>query len=97
MWRYYRDITAYNFALSGFVFIYQLINIGTLKSALVLSGMLFAVFGTGLGLLAYQYFQKQQYYMYYNLGFSKTYLISKTWGVNFGLGIFICLLANIIF
>jgi len=97
MWRYYRDITAYNLGLSAFVFVYQLINTGEFKGSLILSGFLFAVFGTGLGILAFNYFQKQQYYMYYNLGFSKAYLISKSWGINFGIGIGVALFASILF
>lgn len=97
MWRYYRDITAYNLGLSALIFVYQLINAGAIKDALIYSSLVFAVFGTGLGILAFNYFQKQQYYLYHNLGFSKTYLVLKSWSVNFGIGIVVLLLTSIVF
>jgi len=61
-------------------------------SGVINTVMIFGVFGTGLGVLAFGYFQKQQYYMYYNLGFTKKYLILKTWAINFALAIIISIL-----
>lgn len=73
MWRYYWDVTKFNLAFSlvcvPFVGIYQTI-------------LIFAVFGTPLGLLGYQYFYKNEYYGYYNLGFTKGRLIRFVWIVN---------------
>jgi len=53
--------------------------------------LIFSIIGTGFGELAFSYFQKQQYYMYHNLGFTKKALILKTWGINFGIGIILAL------
>ena len=82
MWTYYRDVTLYTLAitlLSSFAsaamydsFIDRLYNVV----------IIFGVFGTGLGVLAFNYFQKPQYYMYHNLGFTKAQLIKRAWFVN---------------
>lgn len=61
-------------------------------SGVISTVIIFGVFGTGLGVLAFGYFQKQQYYMYYNLGFTKKYLILKTWVINFALAIIVSIL-----
>ena len=97
MWTYYRDITIYPIGLTVFILLYQFLKNGDFKSAVIFSGLFFAIFGTGLGVLAFNYFQKRQYYMYYNLGFSKTYLILKSWAYNFSIGMMISLIASILF
>lgn len=95
MWLYYRDVTLYALAGSllpsvGAAGIYS-----SLEAWLLSLLLMFAVFGTGFGLLGFWYFQKQQYYMYFNLGYTKTYLILKTWGINFALAIILALFTQI--
>lgn len=82
MWKFYKDVTLYALAICIFI---ALASVGTYKSiigAFVNLFLIFGVFGTGLGVLAYNYFQKQQYYFYHNLGFTTRTLILKTWLVN---------------
>jgi len=83
MWTYYRDVTLYAFAVCFLFAIVSAPASASFFSGVIKSIFIFGVFGTGLGVLAFEYFQKQQYYMYYNLGFTKKYLILKTWAINF--------------
>ena len=85
MWTYYRDVTLY---AAGVCLLFGLVYIPAserIAVGFIITTIIFGVFGTGLGVLAFAYFQKQQYYMYYNLGFTKRYLILLTWAVNFGI------------
>ncbi len=73
VYKYYYDVTRFNLAFS--------ILIGALRG--VLSGVIMlGTLGMVIGLLCYQYFQKDQYYFYYNLGLSKPKLITITWVIN---------------
>lgn len=72
--KYYFDINLYNFPISlvfGF-------------SAGIIYGLLiFCSFGIFIGLLAFKYFNENQYYMYYNLGWTKCMLLKKIGLINF--------------
>ncbi|WP_035335135.1 hypothetical protein [Dokdonia sp. PRO95] len=83
MWTYYRDVTLY---AAGICLVFGLVHVSAserISVGIITTIIIFGVFGTGLGVLAFAYFQKQQYYMYYNLGFTKRYLILRAWAVNF--------------
>ena len=95
MWMYYRDVTVYALVASllpaiGTAGVYTSLGAWLLNVFLI-----FGVFGTGLGLLGFWYFQKQQYYMYYNLGYTKMHLVLTTWGINFGMALIIALIIHL--
>lgn len=95
MWKYYKDVTLYTVAICCFITIASSSAYSSIGSALINFFLIFGVFGTGLGVLSYNYFQKQQYYMYHNLGFTKRELILKTWLVNLGIAAILVLIAAI--
>lgn len=82
MWTYYRDVTLYTLAINLLTSFASAGMYDSFGSWLFNAVLVFGVFGTGLGVLAFNYFQKAQYYMYHNLGFTKTDLIMRTWFVN---------------
>lgn len=88
MWKYYKDVSLYALAICCFIGIASSGAYASLSGGFLNVLLLFGVFGTGLGALAFTYFQKNQYYLYHNLGFTKKELIVKTWLVNFGLAAF---------
>lgn len=52
----------------------------------VLSGLLiFCSFGMFIGYLGYNFFRKNEYYLYYNLGFTKKHLLKRVFLWNLGL------------
>ncbi len=71
--KYYYDVTRYNLAFS--------ILIGLLRG--VVPGVVsIGTFGMIVGLICFRYYQKNQYYFYYNLGFTRLRLIATTWALN---------------
>lgn len=89
---YYLTVTGY--ALTGVAF-YTLVTFATYPdtlTALAVSSLIFAVLGTLIGVLGFQALHKQQYFLYYNLGFTKRRLIAVTWGVNAIIGLVFALL-----
>ncbi len=82
MWTYYRDVTLYNLAITILTSFASAGMYDTFIGWTINALIVFGVFGTGLGVLGFNYFQKNQYYMYHNLGFTKSYLIMRTWLVN---------------
>jgi len=87
MWTYYRDVTLYAIAICLLSTIASAAAYNGFIATIINAVLIFGVFGTGLGILAFGYFQKQQYYMYYNLGFTKKHLILKSWGINFSISL----------
>lgn len=83
MWMYYRDVTLYALGFSLVVGFIGLISYDELIFGILNMLVIFGIFGTGLGVLAFNYFQKEQYDMYHNLGFTKTFLIARSYLVNF--------------
>lgn len=81
--KYYYDITRVNFGFSILIGIIIGLDAGIIS---------FGTFGMLVGLISYRYFQKNQYYFYYNLGLSKTALISVTWIINLIISIIILLI-----
>jgi hypothetical protein len=71
--KYYLDLTRYNLGFSVFIGLLLGVNGGVVT---------FGTFGMLVGLISYRYFQKDQYYFYYNIGITKMGLISVTWLVN---------------
>lgn len=73
IWKYFLDINMFNVPFS--------LIIGLL-SGILWSVVLFSSFGVLIGYLGYQIFKKNEYYAYYNLGFTKTNLLKKVWLLN---------------
>ena len=71
--KYYFDVNIYNLALS-IVFGYYY---GTFYGLLI-----YGTFGTLVGILNFRFIKKDEYYMYQNLGISKSKLIRKVWIIN---------------
>ncbi|MFC4633790.1 hypothetical protein ACFO3O_07720 [Dokdonia ponticola] len=82
MWTYYRDVTLYTLAITLLTSFASAAMYDTIIDRLFNGVLIFGVFGTGLGVLAFNYFQKAQYYMYHNLGFTRLHLIMRTWYIN---------------
>lgn len=72
-WKYYRDFNFFNLVFSVISGIY----FGVITGLLI-----FISFGMFIGFLGFQYFRKNEYYLYFNLGFSRSYLIKKVWILN---------------
>ncbi len=73
-WKFYRDFNFFNLIFSIISGIYFGVTSGIL---------IFLSFGMLIGFLGFNYFRKNEYYMYYNLGFSKSFLIKTVWMYNF--------------
>ena len=54
----------------------------------------FGTFGTFVGYLSFNYYFKNQYYFYYNLGLTKKRLITQVWIINIFLSIITSYLLN---
>ena len=72
-WKYYRDFNFFNLIFSVVDGIYFGFFSGL---------MIFLSFGMLIGYLGFKFFRENEYYLYYNLGFSKAYLIKKVWLFN---------------
>lgn len=73
IWKYFLDINMFNVP---FCLIFGLI------SGILWSIVIFSSFGILIGYLGFQTFKKNEYYAYYNLGFTKTDLLKKVWLLN---------------
>jgi len=71
--KYYKETTLFNISFS--------ILCG-LFTGLMFSFIIFGTIGVWVGLKVYDYFYSNQYYIYYNLGYSKTHLIIITLVLN---------------
>lgn len=72
-WNYFVTINAVNLPAS--------IVIGVIAGLQWLP-VAFCSFGLGIGLLAYNVFYKNQYYFYYNLGYTRTKLAVMVFTIN---------------
>ncbi|NJW52248.1 hypothetical protein [Salinimicrobium oceani] len=72
-WKYYRDFNFFNLSFS----ILSWVFFGPVSGLLI-----FLSFGMGIGYLGFNYFRKQEYHLYYNLGYRKSFLIKKVWAHN---------------
>lgn len=72
-WKYYRDFNLYNLVFSAISGIYFGLFNGLFN---------FLTFGMFIGYLGYNYFRRDEYYLYYNLGFTKRSLVKKVWICN---------------
>lgn len=66
--KYYRDFNIFNVVFSVIGGIY----FGAFTGLLT-----FCSFGMLIGYLGFDFFRKNEYYLYHNLGFSKRYLLKK--------------------
>lgn len=72
-WKYYRDFNWSNLIfslISGAYF-------GPISGLII-----FCSFGTIIGMIGFRYFKGDEYFIYYNLGYSKRALVSRVWGYN---------------
>lgn len=82
IWKYFLDINMFNVPFS---LIFAL-TLGVLWSVVI-----FSSFGILIGYLGYQILKENEYYTYYNLGFTKTNLLKKVWLINLTISSFIFL------
>ena len=87
LWKYYLDVNLYNFIFS---------LIFSLTSGIYWGLIIFCSIGIFIGELGYKYFKKNEYYMYYNLGFTKFKLLKNVWVLNLILSISIALIIVLI-
>lgn len=57
----------------------------------------FCSIGIFMGLLGFQYFKKNEYYMYYNLGFTRATLLLYTFGINILIALLLLVFSIIFF
>lgn len=57
----------------------------------------FCSVGIFMGLLGFQYFKKNEYYMYYNLGYTKIRLILNVVGINILIALLLLVVSLIFF
>ncbi len=81
--KYFLDINMFNIP---FCLIFGLIS-GVLWSVVI-----FSSFGILIGYLGFQTFKKNEYYAYYNLGFTKTDLLKKVWLLNMAISFLLFLI-----
>ena len=81
--KYFLDINMFNVPFS---LIFGLI------SGILWSVVIFSSFGILIGYLGFQTFKKNEYYAYYNLGFTKTDLLKKVWLLNMAISILLFLI-----
>lgn len=95
MWTYYRDVTLYTLVITLLTSFASAAMYDSFSTGLFNAVLIFGVFGTGLGILAFNYFQKAQYYMYHNLGFTKTDLMMRAWFVNLAIAIILFVIISL--
>ncbi|MFI8380175.1 hypothetical protein [Leeuwenhoekiella sp. NPDC079379] len=88
MWRLYRDIT-------GYALLFTLVTL--FFGSGIISIILFGILGTPAGYLAFNYFQKEEFYGYYNLGYTKSKLFLMTWLINLVLSPILILIFLLLF
>lgn len=75
-WKYYLDLTKFNLGLSLLV---------TFAKSPAEGILLFLTGGMILSLIAYEYFHRNEYYLYHNLGFTRIRLVLTAWLFNLGI------------
>ena len=75
LWRYFIDLNTYNLAFA--LLLYLLLQLSLVYCLLSLISI-----GVCIGYLGFQYFKKDEYYFYYNLGFTKKKLLQWVWIMN---------------
>jgi hypothetical protein len=73
IWKYFIDVNIYNVIFSLIIAAY---------AGVFWFFLTFASFGTIVGVLSFTYFKKQEYYFYYNLGYTRRRLIFQSWLIN---------------
>ena len=81
--KYFIDINIFNVPFS-LVF--------ALTSGIFWGVVIFSSIGILIGYLGHQTFRKNEYYVYYNLGFTETNLLTKIWLINMAISFLIILI-----
>ena len=79
-WKYYTDLTKFNLGLSLLI---------AFATSPVEGVLLFLTGGMIISLIAYEYFHRDEYYLYHNLGFTRVRLALTSWLINIGLSLLI--------
>ena len=67
---------------SAFWKYYRDFNFYNIIFSLISGLIIFLTFGMLIGYLGFNYFRKDEYYLYYNLGWSKKHLLEKVFLMN---------------
>lgn len=73
MWQYYLDVTKFNLAFCLFCLVFL---------SPFYAALMFGTLGNAIGFLGYRQFHKNEYYTYYNLGFTKRKLVMTVSIIN---------------
>lgn len=73
-WHYYRSTTGVNLAFS--------VMMAFFSQKAFWFPILFTTFGIGIGILYFNYYSKNQYYFYHNLGYTRLKLALHTFYIN---------------
>ena len=80
LFKYTLDTNVFNIAFS----LLSALFLGVFWAIIV-----FATFGNVLGYIGFRTFKNNEYYTYYNLGFSKLKLLTGTFIINIFIGVFL--------
>jgi hypothetical protein len=75
-WKYYIDLTKFNLGMCLLI---------TFVKSPAEGVLLFLTGGMLLSLIAYEYYHRNEYYLYHNLGLTRVRLILTTWLFNLGI------------
>ncbi len=73
-WKFYRDVNIFNLIACFIIFA---------MTSIIWLTVMYCTVGIAFGLFGYHNFFRQQYYFYFNLGYSKFQLIKITFFINF--------------
>ncbi len=85
--KYFLDINMFNIPFSLVIGL----TLGVFWSIIT-----FSTFGILIGYLGFYFFKENEYYSYYNLGFTKSILIKKIWLLNISISFVVFLIYIII-
>lgn len=88
VFKYYCDVNFFNLIYS--------ILLGALFLNFFYIPIIFASIGTFLGISSFKYFYKNEYYFYYNLGFTKKKLNVTVLSLNVFVSVIILLIYNVL-
>jgi hypothetical protein len=78
-------LAKYFFDVNIFNLIYSIL-IGVLFWEIIYIPLVFSTIGTLIGIFGYNYYNKNEYYFYYNKGYSKKILFLSLWITNIIIG-----------
>lgn len=85
--KYFKDVNMFNVPFSLVIGL----TLGAFWGILT-----FCSFGILIGYLGFDFFKENEYYFYFNLGFTKSYLLKKVWLLNVSISFVLFLIYIII-